>query len=361
MPSTDSPNLQASPRETKDRLPIVHESNRRVLALVLFGIGCFEAFVRYLRIRTGQASVHSDVRTTWLPIADETLSGTPPYLTTPVDNKPPLFEYLNVAVGATDQYLGVFLLLVGLANGTVAYLLWRAYAERGRGTAGYAGALLFLVSVPLLSGHAVNVRSFTLVGVLLAVHWKRSVCCGLAVAAAGLLSQYAVFAVPGVVYARLRSTPADDRLRWVGRFVAAAGAVVAAGYLSVYLFWGEPSFAASVRWSVWSAERYVLDWTPSAWNGTETWLALHARTGPRLLHLLVPAALGGVVALRERWRGGASSCLLERRAVAFAVLLGIPLLVRPFRTYWLYPLPWLSSLAVFGLDAATLRIRRAGE
>ncbi|WP_227377285.1 hypothetical protein [Haladaptatus halobius] len=131
MPSEKPSPEWAAPFETPRKYPLLRASNRRLVDLALLGIGCSEALVRYLRILTAQTSPHPDMTTMWRPVAEAVLAGAPPYLTAPVDNKPPLFEYLNLAVAATNRYLVVFLLLVGLANGAVAYLLWRTHAESG--------------------------------------------------------------------------------------------------------------------------------------------------------------------------------------------------------------------------------------
>ncbi|WP_227356789.1 hypothetical protein [Haladaptatus salinisoli] len=362
MPSENSSPERASPFATNGEHPSLSASNRGPVALALLGVGCFEALVRYLEILTTSASPHPDVTTTWRPVAEAVLAGTPLYLTASVDNKPPLFEYLNLAVAATNRYLGVFLLLVGLANGTVAYLLWRVHAESGRSVVGLAGGVLFLAAVPLVNGHAVNARSFTLVGMLLALRLRRATC-GLAVASAGLLSQYGALAAPAVLCDRLASDAAErrppGRLRWGVRFVGVAVAAAAVGYASVFLVWGEAAFAASLDRTLWASRRYVFEWTPSLWNGTETWAALHRRTALTLWHLLSLAAVGVLVVVRRGFGVGRGRWSPERRTFVFAASFCLPLFVRPFPTYWVYLLPWLATLSAVGLFAVVGRVREA--
>ena len=348
MPSIESAIKQKSPFEADDRPASDRLTDQLPVALGLFGVGVFESFVRFVRIQTGRTTPHPDVTTTWSPIAEKTLSGVPLYHASATDNKPPVFEYINLAVATTGNYLVVFLLLVGLVNGGIAYLLWRTHAERGRHTTGVVSGILFLLAVPLVSGHAINVRSFTLLGVLLALRSPWPTTSGLALAAAGLTSQYAIFALPGLVYDRLNRVPPRRWVKWLFRFALAVALGVSSVYLSVYVFWGEASFVASLRWSVGSAERYLLEWTPSLWNGTRTWARIHGRTVIRIGVLLALATIGSIVTLRrppsddEAWD-------VERRALAFVGLFTIPLLIRPFATYWLYPLPWIATLSTTGL------------
>ena len=360
MPSTKSPVERSASTDEDRRLSSDELTDRVPVVVLLVSIGVFEALVRFLRITVGGASPHTDVTTTWQPFAKATLSGTPLYLADVADNKPPLFEYLNLAVGLTDNYLLVFLVIVGLVNSAIAYLLWRTHAERGSHTLGIVVGLVFLLAVPLVNGHAINVRTFMLAGVLLAVRFRSAAASGVAIAAAGLMSQYAVFALPGVLLDRFRRLPRARWSRWVAGFGLAAGAAVSLCYLSVYLLWGEPSLLASIRWSVGSAERYVFDWTPSLWNGTATWLKLHLPTVGRLSVLIALGVLGAARTVRG-WSLDDRRRTLNERAILFVGLLSLPLLVRPFRTYWLYPLPWLATLSTPGLFVVGRRLKLVDE
>lgn len=346
----ESSTKQSTSSKEKKQFTLDEPRNQVLIAITLFSVGVFESIIRFIRIRLGSESPHSDVTTTWQPFAEKTLSGVPLYLGTPTDNKPPLFEYLNLTVATTGNYLAIFLLLIGLVNGGIAYLLWQTRAERGHHTAGVVSGLLFLAAVPLVSGHAINVRSFTLLGILLALRSPWPAASGLAVASAGLMSQYAVFALPAIVYDRLKRIPAQRRPRWLSRFTLTTAIAVSVTYLSVYLVWGEASLIASLRWSIGSVKRYVVEWTPSLWNGMSVWAKLHGRTVVRIGAFLVFGVIGSAVTIR-RSLADDESCGLERQALAFAGLLSVPLLVRPFTTYWMYPLPWLTTLSTTGLFA----------
>lgn len=360
MPSTTSSVERSASTGEDQRLSSDELADRVPVAVLLVSIGVFEALVRFLRITIGSVSPHPDVTTTWRPVAIAALSGTPLYLGDAADNKPPLFEYLNLAVGLTDNYLLVFLVLVGLVNSAIAYLLWRTHAERGYHTTGITVGVVFLLAVPLVRGHAINVRTFMLAGVLLAVRFRSAVTAGIAIAGAGLMSQYAVVALPGVAIDRFRRLPRARWGNWLSRFTLVAGIGVSLCYLSVYLVWGEPSLLASFRWSVKSAERYVFEWTPSLWRGTTTWVRLHFSTLRRLSVLLVLGAVGAVSTVRGSALDGRRRTLNER-AIFFLGLLSLPLFVRPFRTYWMYPLPWLATLSTTGLFAVGRQLGIADE
>lgn len=356
MPSTNPLVEQSSSAKTDQRRTSDELTNRVPVAVALFSIGLLEALVRLLRIEFGEMSPHTDVTTTWRPFARETLSGTPLYLADVADNKPPLFEYLNLAISLTDNYLAVFLVVVGLVNGGIAYLLWRTHAERGHHAVGVAVGVVFLSAVPLVRGHAVNVRTFMLAGVLLAVRFRSAIASGVAIAVAGLMSQYAVFALLGIAFDRLRRLPRTQWSGWLSRFALAAGTAVSLCYFSVYLIWGEASLLASIHWSVSSAERYVFDWTPSLWSGTTTWVRLHIEMMGRLAVLLVLGAVGTLYTVRGSFLDSHQQRLNER-AMLFLGVFSVPLFVRPFPTYWLYPLPWLATLSTTGLLAVGQRLQ----
>jgi hypothetical protein len=314
---------------------------------LLLTLGCAQATVRYLRLAVGYADPHPDVRTTWEPVAQAVLSGTPLYLGDAIDNKPPLFEYLNVAVALSDAYLANFLLLVGVANACVGVLLWRLAVRDGRPLVGVYAGLVYVVAAPLALGDAVNVRTFSLVFVLAAVLARRASVSGGLVGGAVLISQYALLALPGSCYCRLRSERTGDAIRWVVRSGLVFAGVLTAGFVSVSLIWGPTAFVASIRWSVLSAERYVIEWGPSLWTRSGVWLSMHVATATRLVVVLVLASVGSLSVGRRLRRGTALTG--DMRTLCFAALFCVPLVVRSFPTYWLYPLPWFSMLAVDGL------------
>lgn len=325
----------------------------RVVAAAFAVLGLASSLWRYARIRWLGAAPHHDVRGVWRPVAAAVADGAPLYVRPAVDNKPPLFELLNVAVYATGAYLPAFLLLVGVANAAVAVCLWRLLARRGYAALGAAAGLVYLAAVPLVGGAAVNVRSLSTALLVFAFVRSGPARSGVALAAACLVSQHAVFGAPVVVADGLARTDASQR--WLGRFAIGCCAVVAAAFAAVFALWGRPSVAGAVRWSVGFAGTYVLEWGPSVLRSPGRWLSLlvdgHRRLGP-----VLGCALGGVAVVASRIRAGRAWTPLALSLCAVAAL-SLPLLVRSFVSYWLYPLPWIAVLAVVGVAAAARAVR----
>ncbi|WP_423743255.1 hypothetical protein V5735_09200 (plasmid) [Haladaptatus sp. SPP-AMP-3] len=314
-------------------------------------LGILETLNRYFRILSGRRQAHIDVRCCWRPLAEAVLAGKPMYVRPAVDNKPPLFELLNVAVAATGQYLLVFFVLIGIVNAFSAILLWRICAERNASRVGLMAGLLFLTSVPATGGTVVNVRSFAIAGILLALWVKHPLARGAVIAAAGLFSQHAVFAVPVLAYDGLRYLERDDWTAWLTKFVAGGLGVVAVSFAFVYAVWGSASFHGALYWSFGAAKKYTTNpAVPSLIGDTSRWLAALYRETIKHLFLLVPAAVVVHQLVTER---GSKRVLRSTNApVVTATLLAfamtIPLFVRAYRAYWLYPLPFLALLASIG-------------
>ncbi|WP_227355627.1 hypothetical protein [Haladaptatus salinisoli] len=315
-------------------------------------VGIYGTADRYVRILAGTQQPHVDVRCCWRPLAEAVLAGQPIYVRPAVDNKPPLFELLNVAVAATGRYLLVFFLLVGLANALSAILLWRICARRGASHVGLVASLLFLVSVPAAGGIVVNVRSFAVAGILLSWYVRNPTGRGAAVAVAALFSQHAVFAIPALVYDRVRELDRRSGVRWTTAFALGGSSVVAATFAFVYVVWGSQSFYGAVYWTVGVAGKYATNpVVPSLVGDTDRWLSALYREGMKHLILLVPAAIAVQLALTDRGRERlipSSNAPLVVTTTLLALSMTVPLFVRAYRAYWLYPLPFLALLASLG-------------
>lgn len=331
-------------------LPLKRETltSRSVVVPAFILLGVAETFVRYLNIVDGTQKSHIDVRCCWRPLAEAVLAGHPIYVRPAVDNKPPLFEMLNVAVAATGEYLLVFLLLVGLANAAGGLLLWRIGARRGAPRVGLIAGFLFLATVPIAGGIVVNVRSFAVAGVLLSLSATHPAARGGALAAAALFSQHAVFAAPALAYDRVRELDRGAAVRWLAVFALAGLGVLAASFGAVYAVWGWPSLRGALYWSFGAATKYTTNPSvPSLIGETDRWIIALYNVGSRLFHLIVPAALVAAGALVERdgERPLDPAQSLVPTATLLALSMTAPLFVRAYRAYWLYSLPFLALLA----------------
>jgi hypothetical protein len=338
-------------RRLPERIP-----REAVFSLLFVNAGLFAGVARLLRLRAGRATIHLDVRLAWRPLARVVAGGTPLYTPGAMDNKPPLFELLNLLAYLSESYLVVLTLAVGLATGVAATCLWRACAVRGYPRIGGLGALLFCWTLPLVNGAAINVRSFAVAGLLFALVSRHPLARGLGVGCALCVSQHAVFAAPVVAYDGYRL--ADRSLAWVGRFLIGVTAVVLGAFGTVFVVWGTPSLLGAVHASVGTAGPYLLAYGPPVWVSTATWTLATVRIHLRLWGLLAFALWGGwlvgrVVTRDPRWTPA-------HLLLALVVSPSVPLVVRPFVTYWLYPLPAVSVLAAVGIRAALLGGRADG-
>ncbi len=320
---------------------------KRVVTLGFLATSSMSALVRYLRIRLGSAAPHHDVQTTWRPISETVAAGTPLYTGEAIDNKPPLFEYLNLVVAVTDRYLLVFLLLVAVANAAIAVALWRFHARKERHLCGLLAGIFFLATVPLVHAHAINVRSFSLVAVLGAFAFSGPIKSGSALAVAGLFSQYSYLAIPVILHDHISEEENRHQIRLSGRFIGALVCGVGVGYASVSFIWGWQSLTGALYWSLGFARTYVFVWGPSLWTNPGTWLAMHMSVAVWLTPLLALASVGALTVARKA-RSSSNTRLWGSRELSLCLVFAIPLLIRSLPTYWLYPLPWLASLGALG-------------
>ncbi|GAA0255423.1 hypothetical protein ACFFQF_16635 [Haladaptatus pallidirubidus] len=314
-------------------------------------LGVLETMNQYARIQSGAQQPHVDVRCCWRPLAEAVIAGKPIYVRPAVDNKPPLFELLNIAVAATGQYLLVFFVLVGLANAVIAILLWRICAQHDASRVGLVAGLLFLTSVPAAGGTMVNVRSFAIAGILLSLSVNNPIACGTSIAVAGLFSQHAVFAIPALAYDRLRELDRETGVKWLASFSLAGIGVVAVTFAFVYAVWGQASFHGAIYWSFGAAEKYTTNpVVPSLIGDTSQWMDALYREALKHLGLIVPAVI--VVQLTLSARDAERPALSTNAPILTTALLALsmtlPLFVRAYRAYWLYPLPFLALLASIG-------------
>lgn len=319
----------------------------RAVPFVLPWLALLQVIHRYTQLSRPSVGLHPDVTSAWQPVAEAVFAGVPLYAPGATDNKPPLFEFLNLAAYATDHYVLVFLLLVGLANGAVAVLVWQRCRQCGAHRVGLIAAVSYLGVLPAIDGTTINARTFAMVGVLAALVARRPVVRGVALAAGALCSQYVLLALPLVALDGMRGRQSRSRCRWLWRFGVATAVTVAAGFVAPGIIWGPAATVDAVHWSVGRAPGYVLEHGPSAATLPWAWVRLLLGMHVQLLGVLSFGIVGLVVCLRRTLRGHHWG--LHQLGLGLAGLLGLPLLVRPFPTYWLYPLPGIAILAALGL------------
>lgn len=339
--------------DLRHRTPALIEIVREPrIAGVLLALTLAQTFLRMVRLALTPDRVFDDAFKRWIPIANEVFTGTPLYTADAIDNKPPLFQYLNLAVGATDVWF-LWFAVIGAANGLAAYLLYRwVAADRDRGGAeGVVAALLFVAALPVVWGTYINARSPALPLVLLAVRSRRGWVSGASIAAAGLFTQYAALGIIPLVYRRMRGAVRDRQAwRWLGAFVAAGLGTAALAYGSLFVVWGPASFVEGIQQTLTTAvgelqhqqARNALV-SPAGWIRG---LAMRVRT---LSYLLLPAGFAlGCRTLRliaPRPRTGDTLPKGDGVLGVFAVVYLLALGIKSLGYYWLLALPFLAALA----------------
>lgn len=312
----------------------------------LFVLALSQSVEQLGRALIGRNDLWSDAANVWLPLAEHVASGNALYVGAAVDNKPPFWQYLNLAVFETGHYVAVFYLLVGLANALAAWLLYRWVSGFARRETAAVAALLFVAALPLLNGTIINVRSFALVFLLMAVQIRRASVQGALIAVAGLFSQYAVFGIPALLWYRHTIGRLNAR-----QFVAFCGAgllTVVVSFLPL-LWWGVPSVVGGVEWSFFAAESHLLENDVlNPWLAPMDWAAKLAQVAEQMLYLLVPAALYTVRVMTGRVQERSA---IDIVLVGFVALYALSFGVKSLRYYWLLLLPFLAALAALEVEA----------
>jgi len=138
------------------------------------------------------------------------------------------------------------------------------------------------------------------------------------------------------------------RVQWGALFGAAGLAVVAASFAVVAAIWGVQSLRGGLYWTFGAAGRYATNPSVPSLVGNTRWWAL-ALTDYAMGHLVVllPALLVvGLVLVEETPRGlRESTAVPVGTAALLAAAMSVPLLVRAYPAYWLYPMPFLALLS----------------
>jgi hypothetical protein len=304
--------------------------------------------MRYFSIRFAKAtSWEADFVRVWRPIGKRLHDGARLYLDGTGDNKPPLFELLNFALAGTPFHGLFFILLIGVANGLVAVLLWLFISNNYNGWYGLTAAGLWLLTLTHVSGLHINARSFGLAWALTALyindHFKR----GAIVGVAGLFYQYFIFLIPVLLWDSLREESLMRQVKSTFIFGSGGLVVLTMVFGIIGVVWGSQASLAGLYWSYGiplniTPEGYATSpggYVSRPWILTNTvlWGGYLLDYGSLLLPVLAVAALRIFRLSKQRqWSILMWSCL---------VLL-IPLLIRSREGYWLLPLPFIIILAI---------------
>lgn len=262
------------------------------------------------------------------------------------DNKPPLFHFLNVSFAATDSYLLMFFLTMGIANGIAAILIWRLCRRWDYDRVGLVSAFLFIALMAEMTWR-VNPRNYAVVFLLLAVLASGPIRAGIYAATAGLFSQFAVFSIPAIIWFRIDFS--RSRYRWLVKFATAGLGTVLMSFGLVAILWGPDAALTGFQYSFLSSGDYVgryADRGLSLYGDPIAWVyKLY-----RLLYDYLWLVFGGVVgAFAVRFQGRKMS-KFESMVLLVTLLTALPLTIRTAAVYLVLLAPFLSILSILGLD-----------
>lgn len=340
-------------------------NNAWVILVACLSGGLLLAIGRYLRIIYGPAELESNYTVIWKPLAEAVENGTSLYMDGAADNKPPLFLLLNQLISLTDNPELIYLLLVGIANGVGAFLIWVLVRRRWEATIGLLAATFFLLSIPHIRGTVINIRSLAVVLILYGFVTDRSILRGVVIAVAGLLIQFSVLAIPAMMLDGLNRTPRQSRFRWGIIFVVSGLLTVIGSFAIVAGFWGTESALAGFYWSfgidlgVVSSPVNPSATPPLAYaggggaGGGGPSLSNPLLWGGYLFYrggLLFPLLGLATVGTYRIAASGVQESLDRTIFLLSAVLLAASLLVRSYPSYWILPLPFVAVLAALGIS-----------
>lgn len=348
-------------RRYRDRLP------RPAFVAVLALLAAVGAGVRYVRKTVGSEFVVHDIETVWRPLAFAVFDGADLYADV-WDNKPPLWEFLNLGIAALPgEYVPVSLVVMAVANTAAAVLIYiLCIDETGVGErVARLAPVVFLAVLPVIHGYQINPRQVANIALLGALIATDPVVVGIAVASAGLLTQFSVLVLPVVCWRRWRRHgPLREDLRWYATMAGAGLALAVAAYALVGLVWGFDALVAGVRSSLLPLSEYAARKADeSLWNRPVWWLMMIGRDARALslfVMLTVAGALASVAPPVRRSAGDDASVRadgasrdrgrsLYRQLLALVALVAVQSLIRPSSgIYYVAYAPFMAIIAAFG-------------
>lgn len=299
----------------------------------------------YLHAMVGGYKMAGNARNVWQPFAEAVLSGGDIYVAH-WDNKPPLFQFINIFSELTGHYRLVFTLLIGTANFLAAVIIFKLCQRHFSQKTGLVAGLFYLSGGLLFNLiQAINPRQFAVVLILLAFLFSTASARGVSIAAAGLVSQYSVFAIPALIYDDYRR----DRLT-VRRFItfSIAGLGTVAGIFGIVaLVWSPDAAVTGIQYSFFAFGEYTTGYSERGltfWTNPDRWLYKLYRYGT---HLAVITFF--TISVIVDWLSGTKT--INGFAMTAAVAGGVLLIPSMFRINVWYYLPALPFFAIAGAAA----------
>jgi len=313
-------------------------------AVILALVGVVPSIMKLAQKLAVDEPMVGNARYVWQPVAHGVLNGAMLYANNIAqwDNKPPLWHFLGIGAEVSGHYMVVMFVLIGIANGLTALLIWKLCRERGFESVSLVAAIGYLGMLFLFGGMTkINPRQFAAVALVGAFLLKRPVYRGIAIAVAGLFSQFSILAIPAVLYDSYRQHELDGQS--VGLFCLAGLSTVAVSYGLVGAIWGSDAFIAAFKDSFLAFGGYVDHYDTSgtvAWDSPVLWLYFMY---VRVMQIL-PFAFFATLGLQNL-----RSSLLTSSVIAIPLLL-LATPIRPTPWYWVPAFPFIAILAAVGIQ-----------
>jgi hypothetical protein len=269
--------------------------------------------------------------TVWREFAQSVLSGGEIYVAYP-DNKPPLWQLLNVFAEWTGEYSLVMLSLVGVGNALVVMVLFYLFYCEGKYTAAViAAAGCLLIIVPYVPW--TNNKSLATALLLLATLSGSAVRGGALLGLSVSIAQQTLLGLPAVVWYQYRrgAWSGRDTLHWCITGVM----VFAAGYTLVGIVWGWASVVAAVDQTIFAVVGYgtgtsQFETTGGAFGETLVWWRRLTKRALKRKFILLLAGVG-VASVVTNWK---RRSLIEQFWTVYLISFAPIFLLRAYRHYW---------------------------
>jgi len=316
----------------------------------------FPPVVEHIRDTVADNPMSGNAEQIWFPIAQGVLDGGELFVThfDSGGSKPPLFEFINIFAAWTGHYRLTFAIFIGVANAVSAYLIYRLVTRHYSKQASYVAAFAYLGMIFTFtpSGPAtINPRQFAVAFVVASFIARKAALRGVLIAAAGLLIQYSVFAIPILIYqdcAEGQFSPSRTL-----RFIVGGLVTVFVTFALVALIWSPSASIAGFRRSFLESAEYAQYYgqrQEAAWVNPDRWLFVTWQKFNSVLLFGVLLVFYGATDFL-----GNHGETLPRVSLLAAVALVLPTLIRPVTWYYVLPLPFVAIGGATGLERLLTR------
>jgi hypothetical protein len=337
----------ASLRTVRRSLPIALRDGRVVVTLAVAFV-CFQQAFRYGFVQFSDGELGGDTVGTWLPLAEAVHAGGTLYQVAPLDNKPPVFQFLNLIAYSTGHYHLAWMVILAALNAIAIVALYRLARRHASPEVAAVTLGLFLATIPVTDATIINPRQLATAGILVALVIRRPVPSGVALAVGGLSSQYAGFALPVLAYYGVRVAGWDRRDLVVAGFTGLA--TVVAAYGTVAAIWSVGAAVDGIRLTILIAPGHVLgmETVPFGTDGSNVSPVLSPFSWAGAIAMVLTRTVYLAPALLAAWRVRDPPMTARKLGVVGATFLLLPLGVRAAFNYWHLAMPFLSLLAALG-------------